>query len=658
MSNTKRLDMESVQVAPRLWYKNRTMLITRRSFLATVAATLTPAVYGAEGSPDSLLDLAARPLLIQFPNQPSQTVKPGVLRQDCGVLRAEFAQVAPLRIRQVLRRLSPSVLERSIEVIADTDSAFNLEMPYEFPRAQSFYSWRGKEDARIALVQDVDESGKPLGGNATQLLTFAGAVENGALTGIVGDCPAFWENRSQQVIDAPAHRIALRTGDGSPSRLVTKMPGDDSGCYHGELDGWQHIRSGQLRSFRTWLFTAPAPNLYAIQLGAHRVLTTALRPGDSDLAGILRNTSYFLIRRNLLRPESRYIIISGVTYGWKEWVSDMAMAGLALNDPEILTEAVRGCFWNRCGYEDNAQWYLIISALIARAGYRPDLALCRRSLEFIRDNEKNGAYIPPVAAGNADREPMGWKTYMDLFYYDNGDAQTSNQGFHCGAMMAARELGLGVDEAAIARAGKAYAGMFNEDGGYFPTSVMRPEVFGGDALYGAAVSFAAFGQKCLPDDLVLKHCRHAMEIQSPYGIRVVSKANGDLLEANQYGRGNPHGLPPEQAGGYVQGGSWFFCDAGTWLLGLAHGLDPQLVDSLLIRRIQEELTHLPAFNESINTRTGEPVGNILYSANSVYLWLRQNIREKLGMRGADPVEAAIARYLAERSSVSSAENRS
>jgi hypothetical protein len=192
--------------------------------------------------------------------------------------------------------------------------------------------------------------------------------------------------------------------------------------------------------------------------------------------------------------------------------------------------------------------------------------------------------------------------------------------------------------------------MFNASGGYFPTSVLRPEVFGGDALYGEAVSFAAFGRKSLLDELVLRHCWHAMKIQSPYGIRVVSKANGDLLEAGQYGPGNPHGLPPDRAGAYVQGGSWFFCDAGTWLSALAHGLEPATVDSLLVRRIREELAHVPAFNESINTRTGEPHGNILYSANSLYVWLRAKIRARLGIAGADPVDAAITSYLAERAS--------
>jgi hypothetical protein len=237
---------------------------------------------------------------------------------------------------------------------------------------------------------------------------------------------------------------------------------------------------------------------------------------------------------------------------------------------------------------------------------------------------------------------------MDLFYYADGDSPVSNQGFQCGALLAASELGLSATEADFASACRAYARAFNAQGGYFPTSVMRQEVFGGDALYGEAITFAAFGRKSLPDDLVLKHCQHARDIQTPFGIRVVSKANGDLLAADQYGPGNPHGLPPEKAGAYVQGGSWFFCDAGTWLSGLVHGLNPELVDSLLIRRIQTELAYSPSFSESIHTRTGRPHGNILYGANAVYLWLRTEIRRRLGHQRPDPVNVAIDRYLRDR----------
>jgi hypothetical protein len=198
--------------------------------------------------------------------------------------------------------------------------------------------------------------------------------------------------------------------------------------------------------------------------------------------------------------------------------------------------------------------------------------------------------------------------------------------------------------------------MFTFQDGFFPTSTQRPEVFGGDALYGEAMTFAAFGSKALPDELVLRHCRHAIKIQSPFGIRVVCKANGDLLDAHQYGPENPHALPPEKAGAYVQGGSWFFCDAGTWLSGLAHGLPPETVDALLIDRIKRELRNVPAFNESIHTRTGNPHGNILYSANSLYLWLREAIRQRLGNTRPDPVSAAIELYLNSRTPPQVAQN--
>jgi hypothetical protein len=352
-----------------------------------------------------------------------------------------------------------------------------------------------------------------------------------------------------------------------------------------------------------------------------------------------------MVRRNLLRPESRYIIMSGPNYGWKEWVSDAVMAGLGWGNKEVLASAMDGIFWTRIAYEDNAQYYLIASALLAQSGVQPNTALCRRSLEFILDHSNKGAYVPPSVSKT---EPLGWKTYMDLFYYPNGDSPTSNQGFHCGALMASQKLGFAVSDRDIQQACDAYAGMFNHKGGYFPTSVMLPDIFGGDALYGEALTFAVFGRKSLPDNLVIAHCEHARKIQSPYGIRVVSKPNGDLLDASQYGPNSPHALPPSKAGGYVQGGSWFFCDAGTWLSGLVHGLDPHLVDELLTKRIQVELATAPAFSESVNTRTGEHHGNILYGANSLYAWLRPAIRNRLGHKGPDPVDAAVDNFVRHR----------
>ncbi len=650
--------------------------LTRRGLLSLMAAGGASSVligqgvlplFGAEGvgsetagqekAPD-LQRLIESPVTIEIPGESPRTLKPGPARSVFNAKISEFPKLPGLTIRQVVRDLGGGVVERSIEVVADRDITFNLELPYEFPRAESFYSWRRKENARVALMHDrlvPDKLMKP--GVSVQLWPFAGAVEGGQLTGVLSDTPGFWENRSQQIIDPAQRRILLRTGDGSPKH-ITSGTNDSAGyltMYHAEFDGWQHIRKSQMLEFKTWLFAAPVRDLYDIQLAAHRALATGKGWNDSAVTAILRNAAYLLVRRNLVRPESRYMISSGPNYGWHQWVCDMAMMGLGLQDMEILAEGMRGTYWNRQNGEDQAQWYLIVAALLARAGFKPNSAMCRSSLEYMRDNEKDGAFVPPPAM--ADPKNLGWKTYMDIFYYTNGDTMTSNQGFHCGGLMAAQELGFPIRDADVRRAETAYAKMFNSEGGYFPTSVMRPEVFGGDALYGEAVSFAAFGKKSLPDDLVQRHCRHAMKIQSPWGIRIFSKANGDFLEADQYGpKGglSPYGLPPEESGEYCQGGSWFFCDAGTWLSGLIHGLDASLVDSLLVRRIQAELTHEPAFGEAISTRTGLHSknrwggGNIMYAPCALYLWLRPTIRQRLGHKGPDPVNATVDNFIRNR----------
>lgn len=532
------------------------------------------------------------------------------------------------------------------DVYAREPAAFNLEWRYEAPPGAALYSWRGQETQRVELTQDTGEDERRR--LPAQLFPFAGALVGGTFYGAVGECPAFWENRSQQVADPEAGFFALRTGDGSARRVIRKVWGDPTDFYSGEIDGWQHLARGETRRYAVFEIAEPVRTLYGVRLAAHKALARAKGWDGSLVEAILRNTAYLHLRRNLLRPESRFIFTSGVTYGWKQWASDAAMTGLGLGDPEMLGEAMRGLFFDRLNYEDNAQWYLIASAVAARAGYRPNLALCRRAYEFIREHEERGAYQPPrLDVPNAG---LGWRTYMDLFYYEDGDVPSSNQGFHCGALLAARELGLGCTEDDFRAACGAYAGLFNRSAGYFPTSLRRQEVFGGDALYGAAVTFAGFGRKCLPDTLVLRHCRHAMRIRSPYGLRVVSKANGDLLEKDQYGPGNPHGLEPEKAGAYVQGGSWFFCDAGTWLAGLAHGLEARLVDRLLMERIRVELEEMPAFSESIHTRTGAHHGNVLYGANALYVWLRREIRARLGMRPPDPVDEGegLMRFLAAR----------
>ena len=197
--------------------------------------------------------------------------------------------------------------------------------------------------------------------------------------------------------------------------------------------------------------------------------------------------------------------------------------------------------------------------------------------------------------------------------------------------MAAKELGLAVTDDDVARAVAGYRSMFNAKGGYFPTSIKQPQYLAQDTLYGATLTYAVFGQKLLTDEQVLTHYRTSEKVKSPYGLRVISQADGSLR--------------PGDGGSYCYGGSWFLNDAANYLLAGVHGLPAAEVDARLIERIKLEIRYNPAFNEDIDTVTGKPHGNILYSWNSGFWWLRAQTRKRLGHTDPDPVGIAIDEHL-------------
>ena len=428
------------------------------------------------------------------------------------------------------------------------------------------------------------------------------------------------------------HRLSLCTGDGSPMRSIGIPVNIGGSGARADFDGWQHIAADGRQTFKTWLFTSPVKSLYDVQLAAHLAMANAKGFHRSGLEAILRNTSCILLRRNLLRSESDYLFISGVGYGWKQWVTDGFYMSRGLDDPKFDQQAYSAVFDSRITYEDNAQYYLIWAALVKRAGGKVNDKLIKVAWDFIRANEKDGVFVPPSPPGATG--PTGFKTYMDVLKYDVGDAPVSNQGFHCGAMLAARELGLNATEEDFQRTVAGYRRMFNAKGGYMPTSVMQPQHVGQDTLYGEVMTFAVFGRKLLTDEMVKKHLETTIRIQSPYGMRVISKANGDLVEGH--------------SGAYTFGGSWFLCDAANYLDGLIHGMDPKWVDDKLLWRLKKELAYMPAFHESLNTVTGRPHGHHLYSWNSGYWWLRREVRRQLAVQGPDPLESRLDEELGVR----------
>ncbi len=542
-----------------------------------------------------------------------------------GVIELGPAKVGTLRLRWRITQKTPSLVERTLEVTAEASQRFAVTFPLDVVWDGEFASFTGPEQART-LYDTVRGSAK--------IETFPVAMVRNpeSVFGIVADSPGLWENRCQVLLDPPGHRLAVLTGDGrAPYPLIIKPPEDARDTYQYQMDGWQSLVAGETRRFTTWVFASPARSHYDAQVAAHLAVANGKGWNSSALEAVLRNTSLFLLRRNLAldannQPrDGRYIFISGPGYGWKQWVSDGFYTALGLDDPEKTIESQRAVFWTRMDYEDNSQYYLIWAVLMKRAGGTVNEAIVRRAYEFLRRHEKDGFYIPPSLPGSPN--PRGWKTYHDVLLYDDDDCPTSNQGFHCGALLAGQELGLEVTDQDIERAIAAYRSLFNAERGFFPTSRKQRDTLGQDTLYGATLTYAVFGRKLLTDEQVLTHFRTSERVKTPYGLRVISQADGSLL--------------PGHSGVYCYGGSWFLNDSANYLLAGVHGLPAAEVDVLLVERIAREIVHVPAFNESISTVTGQPHGHILYSWNSGFWWLRQEIRRRLGQTGPDPVGAAI-----------------
>jgi hypothetical protein len=546
-------------------------------------------------------------------------------------------KIGPLTFRWSLEQKTPSLVERVIEVTADaaepaaadqsspSSHRFTVAFPLTFSIDGEQASFSGAETGRT--IYDAGDRRKKHQTFPVAMLRTADSV-----FGLAPDSPGLWENRCQVAFDPPARQIEITTGDGcEPYVMMLAPPEDARDTYQYRMDGWQSITPGETLRFTTWVFASPARNHYDAQVAAHLAVANAKGWNRSSVEAILRNTSLYLLRRNLARDaadqprDGHYIFISGLSYGWKQWVSDGFYTALGLDDPDKTVESNRAVFWTRMDYEDNAQYYLIWAVLMKRAGGTVNDELVRRAYDFIRAHEKDALFVPPLLTGVPKNG--GWKTYHDVLPYDDDDSPTSNQGFHCGALLAAKELGLGVTDAEIDRAISAYRSLFNNALGFMPTSRKKPDTLGQDTLYGATLTFAVFGRKLLTDEQVLTHFRTSEKVKSPYGLRVISTADGSLL--------------PGHSGVYCWGGSWFLNDAANYLLAEVHGADPAEIDRLLAERIEREIAQAPAFNESISTVNGQPHGNILYSWNSGYWWLRKEIRSRLGRTGPDPADAAV-----------------
>ena len=322
--------------------------------------------------------------------------------ENSGVFTLVGGKAKGLLISESYRTITPGLIQRTVTVKAESDQRYYLDFGWKSMKNGSFYSFLGEEKSSVKYTPSCP--GKDFGNpDGWQTFPFLGVKSGNKLYGILGDTPAMWENRSFMKFDKENNLLSLCNGDGSAKRTVLfPFNSDATSVYRATFDGWQHIEQGESQSFKSWIFSSDVNSLYDIQLAAHLALANAKGFNQSGIEAILRNTSYLLLRRNLLRPESDYIFISGVGYGWKQWVSDGFYMSRGLDDPKFDREAQGAIFYERIDYEDNAQYYLIWSVLVKRAGGDPDMRTVGRAYRFIREREKDGLYIPPAVTSRQE----------------------------------------------------------------------------------------------------------------------------------------------------------------------------------------------------------------------------------------------------------------
>jgi len=555
-----------------------------------------------------------------------------------GVVLLTRGRVGALAVSESVEPIGPSLLRRTVSITTTEATRYYLKMQYTALAAGDFYSYQNKH---VAPARYNHNDAAALGGT---LIPVVGVLSPDTFYGVIADCSGFWQNRGSEYLDPAARKFSINAGDEFSSKQIAA----DGAEYN--FEHAMPIRPGEVHRFVTYIFKASARGLYDIQLASHIAFADAKGWRESAVEAITKSTSYMLCRQNLLNwgNDAGVIFMSGVSYGWHQWVSDAFYSFLSLGgegSPEAMAlgqSAYNAAFANRILYEDNAQLYIIWSCLIRRGGGTVNWDLLRDAYAHIRRLEVNGAFMPRRAWQRPDGPPnYAARTYFDLMFYEDDDPPSSNQGFHGAALMAAMELGLGAAETDVDKAAAAYAANFNAAGGYLATSLRKQHVVSQDVLMGEALAFALFGRRLLSDAIVQQHIGVVDRFKTKHGLRVFCDPRGGFLTQADYGvpgSTNPYITVPGDNGRYVSGGSWFLADMLTYLAGMAHGMN---LERQQLWRIRREMQDSPSFKEYLNTSTGLPGGDALYCWNGAYVYLRARIRSRLGLAPFDSMLESV-----------------
>jgi hypothetical protein len=142
-----------------------------------------------------------------------------------GVIELGPAKMGALTLRLRLVQKTPSLVERTLEVSANAAQRFSVTFPLDAALHGEFASFSGPETKRT-LYDTVRGSAR------TETFPVVMLRTSTAVFGLIADSPGLWENRCQVLLDPPARRLAVLTGDGrDPYPLIIKPPEDARDTY-------------------------------------------------------------------------------------------------------------------------------------------------------------------------------------------------------------------------------------------------------------------------------------------------------------------------------------------------------------------------------------------------------------------------------------------
>ncbi|HXW78508.1 MAG TPA: hypothetical protein VEJ84_03365, partial [Acidimicrobiales bacterium] len=379
---------------------------------------------------------------------------------------------------------------------------------------------------------------------------------------------------------AMATALGFTMGD-SPG-LTGAVPDDPAGPSPAERAGAAADFGLIMRATAYWLREAPGGSGQAVVPSPHYSPATYMRDSFWTTLALAGTPLFGATEEPIFTAFTRSVATSGPQAGHVP----VALGGALYPDESNLIYLVRL-------YNDALVHHLPVE----------NLTVAKLVLRYVQaDQVRHGAWLT-TAPQKHGRFTISPDTWLDGYRYPQGAVSGYAQGLYVVALEAARKLGLGVGNAAIAQADQVYRSLYDPKVGYMrwlsTTTYKGPDVLVGDAL-----SLLLFNRPLLPDAEVASTLAH--QYWTPYGMAVLATEENTYLPADRFetlelnDAGQVIGVG-ETGGWYQNGGSWFlYAYLAEW--AAAQQGDAQ-ANVLMARSIDDEVAVTPMSKEFQLTST-------------------------------------------------------